>query len=127
MKAVKSKNTGIELLVFSELKKNSVRFTKHYKNVPGRPDVAIPRKKIAIFIDGDFWHGYRYPAWKEKISSDYWKRKIERNRSRDRRTFSKLRRMDWKVLRVWEHQLEKNRAACIEKIISIVQSTPNYL
>jgi DNA mismatch endonuclease, patch repair protein len=81
-----------------------IPFTCHVARLPGNPDFVIERSKVAIFVDGDFWHGYRFGRWKAQLS-DYWVAKIERNRARDRRTFSTLRRRGWKVVRVWEHEL----------------------
>lgn len=120
MASIKQKNTKIEIIVFRELRRKGIYFQKHYKKVPGTPDIALPRKKIAIFIDGDFWHGYRYPAWKKRLTSGYWTKKIERNRERDRKTFSYLRRKGWKVLRVWEHELSKNFENAISKIVAFL-------
>src|SRR5712692_7810825 len=108
MAAVKSKNTSLEKLIFSEMKSRGVRFEKHCRELPGTPDVALPRIKKASLIDGDFWHGYKYPAWKNKIRSKFWRKKIEANRLRDRRNFRKLRRLGWKVMRVWGHDIKKD-------------------
>ena len=69
MASVKGKNTSIEVAVFKFLKKSGIKFKKHYAKLPGRPDAVILKQKIAVFVDGDFWHGYRYPAWKHRISS----------------------------------------------------------
>ena len=76
----------------------------------------MPRRKIAVFIDGDFWHGYRYPQWSQKLPSAFWREKIERNRARDRRNFAKLRRHGWRVLRVWEHKLMKSPDQTLRQI-----------
>lgn len=116
MAAVKGKNTSLEKFVFSALKKQGVRFRRHYKHLPGSPDVAFPQARKAIFIDGDFWHGYRYPSWKYKIKAKFWREKIEANRLRDRRNFRKLRRLGWEVMRVWEHQLKRNPTDTLKRI-----------
>lgn len=117
MASVKGKNTGIELLVFRELRKRGLSFRKHYKRISGTPDIAFPRMKIAVFVDGDFWHGYRYPTWRKKITSDFWRNKIETNRMRDRRNFAKLRRGGWNVIRVWEHQIKKDLPGVVSRIV----------
>lgn len=109
MSAIRSKGTKPEKTVFRALRASGIYFRTHYKRAVGTPDIALPKKKIAIFIDGDFWHGYRYPAWKRKLKP-FWRAKIERNRARDKRTFARLRRDGWKVLRIWEHELTKSRA-----------------
>ena len=122
MAAVKSKNSSLEKIVFSALRNRGVQFRRHYKHLPGTPDVAFPRAKKAIFIDGDFWHGYRYPAWKGRIRSRFWREKIETNRLRDTRNFRKLRRLGWKVMRVWEHNIKKSPAATFQKIYRFILS-----
>jgi DNA mismatch endonuclease, patch repair protein len=106
MAAVRTKNTCLEKIVCSEMKKRGVVFKKHYKFLPGTPDVVSIQNRKVVFIDGDFWHGYRYPAWKNKIKSRFWREKIETNRRRDRRNFQRLRRSGWQVLRVWGHELK---------------------
>lgn len=121
MASVKAKNTKIELLVFKELRKLKIDFKKHYRRLPGTPDIAFPRLKVAIFIDGDFWHGYRYPAWRKTIKSSFWRNKIETNRMRDRRNFSKLRRSGWRVIRIWGHEIKRNLPSVISRITEMVQ------
>ena len=120
MSRVKGKDTGLERLVRSELHKRGLRFRKHVKDLPGKPDVVFPGPKVAVFIDGDFWHGYRFPAWEHKVS-DFWKEKISKNRERDQRNFSKLRRMGWKVIRIWQHEVKNSLDACVDKIILAVK------
>jgi DNA mismatch endonuclease (patch repair protein) len=88
------------------LRKAKIRFRKHY-DVAGTPDFALPERKVAIFVDGDFWHGYDYERRCKKLT-EFWKTKIERSMARDRRDCAKLRRLGWKVVRVWEHDLERN-------------------
>lgn len=116
MAAVKSKNTSLEKLVFSELRRRGVAFQKHYHRLPGTPDIAFPNRKTAVFIDGDFWHGYRYPTWRQKIKSRFWRRKIEANRARDRRNFRKIRSLGWRVIRVWGHELRKDPEKVFSRI-----------
>lgn len=109
MSRIRPKGTKPEMLVFSFLRKEKIYFQKHYKGVVGSPDIAIPSKKIAIFIDGDFWHGWHFSDWKDKIPKKYWQAKIQANIDRDRRVFAKLRRDGWKVLRIWEHELKSSK------------------
>lgn len=116
MSAIRSKNTGIERLVFSFLRREKIHFQRHYRRVIGCPDVAVPSRRLAIFIDGDFWHGYRYPLWRHKLPSAFWREKIERNRARDRRNFARLRRHGWRVLRVWGHELERAPDATLVRL-----------
>ena len=105
MSRIGSKNTQIELRVFSHLRRIGIHFQRHYRRAPGSPDIAQPRRKRAVFIDGDFWHGWRFAGWSAKLTP-YWCEKIGRNIRRDRRNRTALRRAGWSVLRVWEHELE---------------------
>jgi DNA mismatch endonuclease, patch repair protein len=82
---------------------------------------------VAVFIDGSFWHGYRYPQWCHKMPSQFWRDKIERNRTRDRRNFAKLRRRGWLVVRVWEHQLRNDSDACIDRIVKAMRSRDHLM
>lgn len=107
MSKIRSKNTAPELLVFKELRKRKIYFFKHYSKIPGKPDIALPRKKIAVFIDGDFWHGYGFSKQKKRLPKKYWQEKISSNIKRDRRIRSKLKKDGWRILRVWSHELKK--------------------
>ncbi|OIO51426.1 very short patch repair endonuclease [Candidatus Uhrbacteria bacterium CG_4_10_14_0_8_um_filter_58_22] len=127
MSKIRSRNTGPELLVFRELSRHGIRFRRHYRPIPGTPDLAQPSRRIAVFIDGSFWHGYRYPLWRHKLPSQFWRDKIERNRLRDRRNFARLRRQGWLVLRVWEHQLKRRPDACFERLIRVMRHRPHAL
>lgn len=122
MSNIRSKNTGIEKAVFKELRKRKIYFQKHYKKILGNPDIALPKKKIAIFIDGDFWHGYQFEKNKKRLPKKYWAKKIEDNIKRDKSNRSKLKRKGWKVLRIWEHEIKKNPEKSLEKIIKILKN-----
>ena len=117
MSAIRSTNTTPELKVFRALRNRRVHCQRHYKQAIGTPDIALPSRKRAVFIDGDFWHGFRFPLWKKRLSSKFWLDKIERNRRRDKLYHQKLRRKGWKVMRAWEHQLNKDFDGTVEKII----------
>ena len=121
MSCVKNKDTDIENTVRAELHKRGYRFRKHVKKLPGTPDIVFPKAKVAVFIDGNFWHGYRFPAWEHKVS-DFWKQKIGKNRERDNKNFRKLRNMGWKVIRLWKHQIKGDLEGCLKKIITEIES-----
>lgn len=108
MARIRSKNTGPERLVYNYLRANKVYFQKHYVNAPGRPDIALPRKKKAVFIDGEFWHGYTLERRKNDLPI-YWAQRIIVNVKRDKRNRAELRRRGWQVMRVWEHELSKSQ------------------
>ncbi len=116
MSRIRAKNTGIEKTVFRGLRAYGVYFRRHYRGARGTPDIAVPSRKLAVFIDGDFWHGYRYPLWRRKLPSAFWRTKIERNRARDRRNFAALRRSGWRVLRVWGHEVQRDPFAAIRRV-----------
>lgn len=121
MSRIKSKNTRLEIKVFEALELNNLKFLKHYKDLPGKPDVVFFEKKIAVFIDSDFWHGWRFKDWQARLPNSYWLNKISQNIERDRKSRIKLRRMGWKVIRIWEHQLIKNEKRVINKLLGHVE------
>ncbi len=116
MSKIRSENTKVERLVFCELRKRGVYFQKHYKKAKGKPDIALPRKKKAVFIDGDFWHGRNLLKQRKRLPKKYWLPKIEKNVKNDRRNGLLLKRAGWKILRVWEKEIIKNPEKEIEKI-----------
>jgi DNA mismatch endonuclease (patch repair protein) len=116
MSKIRSQDTKVEILVFRELRKRGIYFQKHYKRATGNPDIALPRKKKAVFIDGDFWHGYQFLKLKKRLPKKYWIAKIEKNVKRDKANKIKLRKDGWKVLRVWEHEVQKNFSKTTTKI-----------
>ncbi len=115
MGRVRQKNTPLERTLQSELRKRKVTFRLHRRELPGTPDIVFPKKKVAVFVDGDFWHGWRLPAWERKLTP-FWRNKLRENRKRDARNFRKLRVQGWKVIRIWQHQLKKDSDASIERI-----------
>lgn len=122
MSKIRSKNTRAEILIFRELKRRKIYFQKHYKRAVGNPDIALPRKKKAVFIDGDFWHGYQFLKQKKRLPKKYWQEKIENNIKRDRNVRARLRINGWQILRVWEHEVLKNFDKTIDKIIIFLKS-----
>jgi DNA mismatch endonuclease (patch repair protein) len=119
MSKIRSRNTRVESLIFRELRKRKIYFQKHYKNAIGNPDIALPRKKKAVFIDGDFWHGYQFPKLKKRLPKKYWVEKIGNNIKRDRQNRNRLKKEDWKILRVWSHEIINKRPG-IDKIIDFL-------
>ena len=119
MKAIRGKNTSIELKLRSALHKHGLRFRIHYKKLPGSPDIVFVSKKVAIFCDGDFWHGKNWEEKKKKIKTrrDYWIPKIERNMQRDKENRSKIKEMDWTVLAYWDNDIKKNLEVVVEDIL----------
>lgn len=121
MSKIRSKNTKAELVVFSELRKNKIYFQKHYKKAPGSPDIAFPKNKKAVFIDGDFWHGRNFLKDQKRLPNDYWRNKIKSNVLRDKKNFVELRKKGWKVLRLWEKDIIKNNKRAVAKIKKLIE------
>lgn len=115
MSRIRSRNTGIDLQMKEILTALNCSY-QMYPKVYGNPDFVLQDKKIAIFCDGDFWHGYKYFE-KKKPAKQYWKNKIETNMVRDQKISRKLRRNGWSVLRFWEHDLKKRNDVCVNKIL----------
>ena len=110
MSRIRSKNTTGEKIVFAHLRNNQIYFQKHYKRAPGNPDIALPRKKLAVFIDGEFWHGKTFARLLEtRGENDYWTVKIKRNMERDKKVNEMLTTSGWKILRIWESDLKRKR------------------
>jgi len=120
MSRIRGKNTKPERLVFRELRRRGVYFARHAKQLPGRPDVVFRNGKVAVFIDGDFWHGFRFPRWEYKLTP-FWREKIAGNRARDQRNFARLRRSGWRVVRLWEHQVTKDVEACVDRVLEVLE------
>lgn len=120
MSRVRSKDTAPEMTIRSLVHGMGLRFRKHCADLPGCPDLVFPQRKVAVFVDGDFWHGWRFPAWKNKLP-DYWRRKIEANRRRDERNRRRLRRAGWLVIRIWEHEVSQSANDCVATIACAVR------
>jgi len=114
MSRIRSKNTSIDVRMREMLSEAGARF-EMYPDLFGSPDFQVG-KKVLVFCDGDFWHGYRY-AEKKRPAKKYWREKIEGNMRRDRKVSRKLRRDGWSVLRLWEHDIKKNPDKCMQKIL----------
>ena len=115
MSRIRGTNTKIDLKMKAILSQTKYKY-EMYPKMFGNPDFVIRRKKIAIFCDGDFWHGYKYHE-KKKPTKKFWKEKIEGNMRRDKRISRTLRRKGWSVIRIWEHDIEKNPEKCERKIL----------
>ncbi|MDE7310142.1 MAG: very short patch repair endonuclease [Eubacterium sp.] len=120
MKKLKSNDTSIETILRKELWKRGYRFRKNDTELPGKPDIVLTKYKIAIFCDGEFFHGKDWELRKPKLeqgnNGDYWVKKISRNRERDDVTNKKLSFMGWTVIRFWGNDIKKNTDECIRVI-----------
>lgn len=123
MVAVKSSGSKIEVMLMKELWSRGLRYRKNVKSVIGKPDIAFIGRKVAVFCDSEFWHGYN---WKErksdfKSNQDFWIPKIERNMLRDIEVTKKLEADGWTVLRFWGNDIKKNLQQCADIIESAVR------
>lgn len=115
MAAVRGKNTKPELLIRHFLRSHGVGYRIHNPNLPGKPDIALPRYKIAIFVHGCFWHGHEQCSRGQlpKSRVEYWRAKIEANKQRDRLVEERVSDAGWQSLVIWECQLRTQRAASV--------------
>ena len=124
MSRIRGKDTKPELTIAELLKGAGLEFEGHARDLPGRPDFVFRREKVAVFCDGDFWHGWRFPRWRLKLS-EKWEAKIAKNRERDVRNHRRLRRSGWRVVRLWEHQIERAPERCLARIFAALRNEPS--
>jgi len=119
MSKIHSENTKCEVQFRKALWNLGYRYRKNIKSLPGKPDIVFEKLKIAIFIDGDFWHGSMWKTRKPKLKANlkYWILKIERNMQRDHEINDQLKALGWTYLRFWESDVTKNENKCITKVI----------
>jgi len=122
MSKIRSKNSVPELLLRKALWAKNIRFRIHRKDLPGRPDIVIEKYKLAIFVDGDFWHGYEWEKRKPVTNQAFWIAKIERNMQRDRFVNESLTEMGYNVMRFWENEVRGNLKACVNQVMLYVEA-----
>lgn len=118
MQAIKGKETKDEIRLSKTLWSMGYRYRKNDKSVYGNPDLTFKKYKVAIFVDGEFFHGKDWDRQKERIKTnrEFWWRKIEGNIKRDQRVNEELAKQGWIVLRFWSREIQRNLAYCIESI-----------
>lgn len=132
MRSVRSKDTQPELLLRSAVHARGGRFRLHARDVPGRPDLVVRSRKVAIFVDGDLWHGN--PAeWRRRGRTDladlfptrtsWWVEKIQRNMNRDRVVDEQLRALGWRALRLWASDIIADPEAAADKVMAALRGT----
>lgn len=119
MQANKARDTSIERILGRLLWSHGLRYRKNAWDLPGKPDFVFRKKRIAVFCDGEFWHGRNWDQRKNdhKSNRDFWIAKIERNMARDREVTAKLEETGWIVLRFWESDIKKRPEWCAEQIM----------
>jgi DNA mismatch endonuclease Vsr len=122
MQAIKSKDSKIETILAKALWARGYRYRKNDKSVFGKPDITFKKLKIAIFVDGEFWHGKDWDKRKNdhKSNQEFWIKKIELNILRDTEVNEYLLKEKWKVLRFWGREIEKNLRYCLTKIEDLI-------
>lgn len=120
MRAIHSTNTKAEIRLAKSLWHLGYRYRKNNRTVFGTPDLTFKKLKIAIFVDSEFFHGKDWETEKNRVktNTEFWQKKIERNKERDVEVNNYLESQNWKVLRFWSQEIEKNLEACVSKIQS---------
>ena len=122
MKAIRSKDTTIELEIRRRLYKSGLRYRKNVSDLPGKPDIVFLKKRLAVFCDSCFWHGCDKHFRQPKSNEDYWHPKIKRNIERDKKILKKYQEEGWTVLRFWEHDIHTYPNKVVEKIKTTIKS-----
>ena len=123
MSMIKCRDTNPEISLRKLLFANGIRgYRVHYK-LPGKPDIVFPRKKIAVFIDGCFWHKCPKCFIEPRTNKVFWKEKISSNIKRDKDVNKQLKKMGWKIIRIWEHDVKKNLNKSYLKILNEIKIT----
>ena len=123
MSRVKNKDSAIELALRKELWSRGIRYRKNVTSVFGKPDIVFIGKKIAVFCDSEFWHGYDWENRKNDIKShqEFWIPKIERTIKRDEEVTQYLQEQGWTVLRFWGKDIKRDPAACADLIVKVLK------
>lgn len=120
MQSIRSKDTRIEMILRKALWSSGIRYRKNYSEIPGKPDIAITKYKIAIFCDSEFFHGKDWEQLKPRLqkgdNGDFWVNKINKNREHDEEINKELAFMGWIVIRFWGNDIKKNTEGCIKVI-----------
>ena len=120
MQHIRSNNTKAEVMLRKALWHCGIRYRKNYKVLPGKPDIAITKYRIAIFVDGDFWHARGHeenPGEQIHTNIPFWSKKLKRNIERDKEVNHALLEMGWLVLRYWDSDVNKDCDTCLQDIL----------
>ncbi len=123
MSKVRLKNGKAETILAKRLWHAGHRYRRNYKKLPGSPDIALTKYRVAVFVDGEFWHGENWEERKAKLKHDreYWIEKIEENMARDKRVDRQLQEMGWTTVHFWEKQVFKHTDACLQTILELLK------
>jgi len=120
MRRVRSTDTSCELALRRELHRRGLRYRLHAKDLPGKPDVVFRRARVAVYVDGAFWHGHPERCRVPATNRSYWVKKIERNKARDARVNAELTGMGWRVIRLWDFEVKASPARCAARVRRVV-------
>lgn len=120
MQNIRSSGTTPEKKLAKSLRVHSLYFAQNVTSLPGKPDIVFRKRKVAVFVDSDFWHRHPNRFIMPDTNLDYWKPKIERNIKRDKKINKILRKAGWEVLRFWEYDVKRNPERCVRKVLSIL-------
>lgn len=120
MQHIRSTGTTPERTVMKELKKRRIYFAAYVSKITGKPDIVFRRKKVAVFIDSDFWHGHPKRCVMPKTNPNYWKKKIEGNRKRDKFVNAELKNNGWMVIRLWEYDIKHSFEKSFQKVLKAI-------
>ena len=128
MSHVKTKRNSAEIMIAKSLWHRGYRYRLNYKALPGSPDIALAKYRIAIFIDGEFWHGKDFEQRKTKLKNNkvYWIEKIQENIDRDLKNDKLLRQMDWYPIHFWSNDVIKYCNQCVEDVICLIDDINNF-
>jgi DNA mismatch endonuclease (patch repair protein) len=124
MKSVKPRgNLSTELRLATIFRRAGLTGWKRHVQLPGRPDFAFKKQLVAVFVDGDFWHGHPRRFKLPKTNAAFWKEKIRYNRAKDRRVTKLLRGQGWTVVRIWESTLKRRPNSCLRKVLRALEKS----
>lgn len=123
MSKVRLKNGKAETVLAKRLWHEGYRYRRNYKKLPGSPDIALTAYRVAVFVDGEFWHGENWEERKAKLkhNREYWIEKIEENMARDKRVDGQLQEMGWTTVHFWEKQVLKHTDECLQVVLELLE------
>lgn len=124
MSRIRGRDTKPEIALRSALHAKGLRFRLHRKDLPGAPDIVFPGARLAVFVDGCFWHGCPIHNVTPKTNADFWSKKLKGNRARDAQVNATLETSGWRVTRIWEHEVRNELEEVVRRVNAFVRSAP---
>lgn len=128
MSKIRGRKTKPEMTLRKALWHCGLRYQTNTKDLPGKPDISIKKYKLAIFVDGEFWHGYDWEQQQHRVRNNqaFWMAKIARNMQRDRQVNRQLVAKNFTILRFWEHEIKKNLGHCVAQVLAHVEDVQQF-